>query len=42
MSFAESKYSDLMKEIDEKQVLSPELEEKIKAALNEFDKVFTA
>ena len=41
LSFVESTYPAIMKEIDEKKIISPELEEKLKEALKEFDKVFT-
>lgn len=41
LSFLESTYPAIMKEIDEKKIISPELEEKLKEALKEFDKVFT-
>lgn len=41
LSFVESTYPAIMKEIDEKKVISPEVEEKLKEALSEFDKVFT-
>ncbi|MCK4534182.1 MAG: F0F1 ATP synthase subunit alpha, partial [Syntrophobacterales bacterium] len=42
LSFADGKHSDVMKEIDEKQELSPELDNRIKEMLTEFDSVFTA
>ena len=42
LSFVGSKHQDLMKEIDEKQELNPELDNKIKTVLTEFDSVFTA
>ncbi len=42
LGFLESKYADVMKEIDEKQELNPELDKKIKDVLTEFDSVFTS
>lgn len=42
LSFADSKHPDVMKEIDEKQELNPELDNKIKKMLTEFDSVFTS
>jgi len=42
LSFIESKYTDILKEIEEKKVISPELEKKMKDALTEFDSVFVA
>ena len=42
LSFVESKYPDVMKEIEEKKILSPELEKKMKDMLTEFDSVFVA
>jgi F-type H+-transporting ATPase subunit alpha len=41
LSFMQSTYLATMQEIDEKKVISSELEEKLKEALKEFDKVFT-
>ena len=40
LEFMESKYSDILSEIKEKQIISDELEEKIKKALDEFKDVF--
>jgi len=40
LSFVDGKYQDVMKEIDEKQELSPELDNRIKDMLTEFDSVF--
>jgi F-type H+-transporting ATPase subunit alpha len=40
--FLEGKYKDIMQEIDEKNVISPDLEKRLKAALAEFDSVFSA
>jgi len=42
LGFLESKYADVMKEIDEKQELNPELDKKIKDVLAEFDSVFAS
>jgi F-type H+-transporting ATPase subunit alpha len=42
LSFVKGKYADIMKEIDEKQVISPELEKKMKDMLTAFDSVFVA
>ena len=42
LSFVESKHPDIMKEIDEKQVISPELEKKMKEVMTAFDSVFVA
>lgn len=42
LGFVESKYSDIMKEIEEKKIISPELEKKMKDMLTEFDSVFIA
>ncbi|MDD5723063.1 MAG: F0F1 ATP synthase subunit alpha [Syntrophales bacterium] len=42
LGFLESKYADVMKEIDEKQELNPELDNKIKGVLAEFDSVFAS
>jgi len=42
LSFTESKYPEIMKEIEEKKVISPELEKKLKDMLAEFDSVFVA
>jgi len=40
LEFMESKHSDILSEIKEKQIISDELEEKIKKALDEFKDVF--
>ncbi|MDI9569463.1 MAG: F0F1 ATP synthase subunit alpha [Pseudomonadota bacterium] len=40
LSFVKSKHGDILKEIDEKMIISPELEKKMKDALTEFDAVF--
>ncbi len=42
LSFVESKYPDVLKEIDEKQVISPDLEKKMRDILTEFDTVYVA
>ena len=42
LSFVESKYADIMEEIEEKKIISPELEKKMKDMLTEFDSVFVA
>jgi len=42
LSFMGSKYQDILGEIDEKQELNPELDNKIKAVLTEFDSVFAS
>ncbi len=42
MGFVESKHADVMKEIEEKKIISPELEKKMKDMLTEFDSVFIA
>jgi F-type H+-transporting ATPase subunit alpha len=40
LSFVEGKYPEIMKEIDEKQVISPDLDKKLRQVLTEFDTVF--
>jgi len=42
LAFMKNKYQGVMKDIDEQQVLSPELEQKLKDALAAFDSVFVA
>ncbi len=42
LAFMGSKHQDIMKEIDEKQALSPDLDNRIKGVLKEFDSVFAA
>jgi F-type H+-transporting ATPase subunit alpha len=42
LGFIESKYSGIMKEIEEKKVISPELEKKMKEILTDFDSAFVA
>jgi F-type H+-transporting ATPase subunit alpha len=40
LNFVKTKYHEIMKEIDDKKVLSPELEKKMKEVLTEFDSVY--
>ncbi|MBN1363644.1 MAG: F0F1 ATP synthase subunit alpha [Syntrophaceae bacterium] len=42
LSFMESKHADIMKEIEDKKVISPELEKKMKEVLTAFDSVFVS
>ncbi|MCL5807190.1 MAG: F0F1 ATP synthase subunit alpha [Deltaproteobacteria bacterium] len=42
LAFVESKYPEILKEIDEKKVISPELDKKLRETLTEFDSVYTA
>jgi F-type H+-transporting ATPase subunit alpha len=42
LGFVESKYPEIMKEIDDKKVISPELDKQIRATLTEFDSVYVA
>ncbi len=42
LSYVTSKYPEILKEIDDKQILSPELDEKMGNMLTEFDSVFAA
>jgi len=42
LSFVDSKHPDVMKEIDEKQELDPDLDNRIKNMLTEFDSVFAS
>jgi len=42
LSFVKGKYPEILAEIDDKKVISGELEEKMKAVLAEFDSVFSA
>jgi F-type H+-transporting ATPase subunit alpha len=37
-----TKYPEIMKEIDNKKIISPELEKKMKEVLTEFDAVYVA
>ncbi|MFO7569810.1 MAG: F0F1 ATP synthase subunit alpha [Smithellaceae bacterium] len=40
LSFVESKHPDILKEIEDKKVISPELEKKMKDVMTDFDSVF--
>ena len=40
LSFVESKHPDILKEIEDKKVISPELEKKMKEVMTSFDSVF--
>jgi len=42
LSFVKSKHPDILKEIDEKQIISPDLEKKMKEVLTSFESVFVA
>jgi F-type H+-transporting ATPase subunit alpha len=42
LSFLEGKYPDILKEIDEKKIISPELDKKMREVLAEFDSVYVA
>jgi F-type H+-transporting ATPase subunit alpha len=42
LSYVESKHPDILKEIEDKKIISPELEKKMKDALTAFDSVFVA
>jgi len=42
LSFLKSKYPEIMKEIDNQKIISPELEKKMKEVLTEFDSVYVA
>jgi len=42
LSFVDNKYPDILKEIEEQKVISPELEKKMKEMLTAFDSVFVA
>ncbi|MBN2255362.1 MAG: F0F1 ATP synthase subunit alpha [Deltaproteobacteria bacterium] len=42
LNFVKTKYPDVLKEIDEKQIIDDELEEKLRSVLTEFDTVFSA
>ena len=42
LSFVEAKHPAIMKEIEEKKVISPELEKKMKEMMTEFDSVFVS
>jgi F-type H+-transporting ATPase subunit alpha len=40
LAFVKNKYAAIMQEIDDKKVISPELEKKMMDVLTEFDSVF--
>jgi len=40
LSFVETKHADILKEIEDKKIISPELEKKMKEVLTNFDSVF--
>ncbi len=42
LSFVQNKHQDIMKEIDDKKIISPDLEKKMKDIMTEFDSVFVA
>jgi F-type H+-transporting ATPase subunit alpha len=42
LDYVKGKYPEIMKEIDDKQIISPELEKKMKEVLTEFDNIFVA
>jgi F-type H+-transporting ATPase subunit alpha len=42
LSFVESKHADIIKEIEDKKIISPELEKKMKEVMTDFDSVFVA
>ncbi|KQC07744.1 MAG: ATP synthase subunit alpha [Smithella sp. SDB] len=42
LSFVESKHPDIMKEIEDKKIISPDLEKKMKEVMTAFDSVFVA
>jgi F-type H+-transporting ATPase subunit alpha len=42
LNYVRGKYPEIMKEIDDKQIISPELEKKMKEVLSEFDSIFVA
>ena len=42
LSFVETKHADILKEIEDKKIISPELEKKMKEVLTNFDSVFVA
>ncbi len=42
LSFVESKHPEIMKEIEDKKIISPELEKKMKEVMTAFDSVFVA
>ena len=42
LGFVEGKYPEIMKEIDDKKIISPELDRQLRATLTEFDSVYVA
>ena len=42
LNFVKTKYPEVMTEIEEKKIISPELEKKMKDVLTEFDTIFVA
>ncbi|MBN1470344.1 MAG: F0F1 ATP synthase subunit alpha [Syntrophaceae bacterium] len=42
LAFVESKHADIIKEIEDKKIISPELEKKMKEVMTSFDSVFVA
>jgi len=42
LDYVKGKYPEIVKEIDDKQIISPELEKKMKDVLTEFDNIFVA
>jgi F-type H+-transporting ATPase subunit alpha len=42
LGFVDGKYPEIMKEIDEKKVISPELDKTLRNVLTEFDSVYVA
>jgi F-type H+-transporting ATPase subunit alpha len=42
LSFLKSKYPEIMKEIDDQKIISPDLERKMKEIFTEFDSVYVA
>ncbi|MGA9111421.1 MAG: F0F1 ATP synthase subunit alpha [Smithella sp.] len=42
LSFVETKHADILKEIEDKKIISPELEKKMKEVLTNFDSVFVS
>jgi len=42
LSYVKSKHQDILKEIDEKQIISADLEKKMKDMLTAFESVFVA
>jgi F-type H+-transporting ATPase subunit alpha len=40
LSFVKGKYPEILKEIDEKQIIGPELDKKLREVLAAFDSVF--